>query len=119
MAVLDDTSTGAAKATVERMRLEAEGSGAAERRSAERTPFFGPAQIELDNGDVHSGFTRDLSTPGIGLLHPMAIEPGEITVHIPLQSGTLSQRTLILWCQDVGDGWYASGGRFVDAFAPR
>ena len=115
--VLDEESVGPAKVVAERVRLEAERGGVAERRSAERTPFFGPAKIEVEN-HTHPAFTRDVSLPGIGLLHRLPIEPGEITVHIPFPDGTLSQRTLILWCRDVGDGWYASGGRFLDALAP-
>jgi hypothetical protein len=115
---LNEESVEPAKTVIERLRLQAMGTEAAERRSAERTPFFGRAKIELDNRQYHPAFTRDISAPGIGLLHRVPIDPGEITVHIPFPSGTLAQRTLIVWCRDVGDGWYASGGRFLDALAP-
>jgi hypothetical protein len=116
--LLDPVFVSSAKDVVERMRRDADKTGAAERRSAERVPFFSAATIELKNGDSHAAFTRDISTPGIGLLHRLPIESGEVTVHIPFPSGMLAQRTLILWCQEVGEGWYASGGHFLDRLAP-
>jgi hypothetical protein len=115
--LLDPVLVSSAKDVIERLRRDAEKTGAAERRSAERVPFFSATTIELKNGDSHAAFTRDVSTPGIGLLHRFPIEPGEVTVHIPFANGMLAQRTLILWCQEVGDDWYASGGHFLDPLA--
>ncbi len=109
-----EDSKKSAQSAIERL-LKEQNESAAERRSAVRTPFFHPITIEVD-GRSHSGFTRDLSPPGIGLLHCMPLEAGEIVVHLPLQDRTLKQRTLIVWCRDVGEGWYASGGRFLDAY---
>jgi hypothetical protein len=115
---LDEQEAVSAKAVIERMRREAERSGVTERRSAERSPFFAPAQIELADGQCRAAFTRDVSTPGIGLVHRQSIEPGEITLRFAVPDGMLTQRTRIIWCREVGDGWYASGGRFVDPLAP-
>jgi hypothetical protein len=84
-----------------------------DRRRAQRMPFFREISIEVDGRQL-SAFSRDLSSKGIGLLHRTPVNPGEITVSIPWPGGMIRQRTLIVWCHDVGEGWYASGGRFVD-----
>lgn len=112
---LDEQFVKSAHQAAERVLREMKGPGGSDRRKAVRSPFFQPVTIELD-GRRFAGFTRDLSPPGIGLLHRMPLDPGEVTVHLDWAGGTLRQRTLIVWCRDVGEGWYASGGRFLDAY---
>jgi hypothetical protein len=87
------------------------------RRTELRLPYFGPVSVGLPNESSVSlpAFARDLSPGGIGLVHLMPIAPGEVTVALPLPSGKPVQLvTRILWCRDFGDGWYTSGGRFLD-----
>jgi hypothetical protein len=90
-----------------------------DRRAEPRKSYFGPVTIALDGApEVRlSAFARDLSPLGIGLVHIMPVQQGEVLVNLDLPSGSrISLRTEILWCKDFGDGWYASGGRFIDVY---
>lgn len=90
----------------------------AERRSDPRLPFFGPVTITLDDEAFprFSAFARDISHLGVGLLHIMPLECGEVIVNIRQGEGEkpVALRTQIMWCEDCGEGWYISGGRFLD-----
>ena len=93
-----------------------------ERCGEVRQPFFRPITIKsvAKRSKQFSAFARELSTSGIGLLHSMPVECGETIVTIPSQSGEkVSIRTEIVWCQPCGEGWYLSGGRFLEADAAR
>ena len=87
-------------------------------RDVARSPFFAPVSLILE-GDAfmrYSAFAHDISPFGIGLLHLMSIQPGEIVVVISRPGGgTLSLRTHIGWCLSYGEIWYRSGGRFLQA----
>jgi hypothetical protein len=90
--------------------------GVSDGRSAKRQPRFGPVKLFRPVGDQRyvSAFARDLSMEGIGLIHLVPLEPGQILMPLVLPSGR--QIVLIvelLWCRDYGSGWYASGGRFL------
>jgi hypothetical protein len=90
--------------------------GEFESRKAPRICFFGPATISLpdSNSQLLSAFARDVSATGIGLVHLMPIDRGDVIVTLSLPSGRLvSLRTEILWCRNYDNGWYSSGGRFV------
>lgn len=90
---------------------------ACERRMEERTPYFGPVTIShLQAPEIGlSAFVRDVSPSGIGLVHLMPLKRGAVLIDLPLLFGTsIKLRTEILWCRDYENGWYASGGRFVD-----
>ena len=95
--------------------------GGAERRAATRSPFFGPVDIGFDGAEFprFSAFARDISPLGVGLLHLMPLECGEVVVTLRREGqAPLALRTQIIWCEDCGEGWYASGGRFLDVVAP-
>ncbi len=88
-----------------------------DRRDATRQSYFGPVTLHLDGADhlQFSAFARDVSPLGIGMVHIMPVEKGEVIVALQLPSGaTVKLLTEIVWCKDFGDGWYASGGRFLD-----
>jgi hypothetical protein len=88
-----------------------------DRREAPRQSYFGPVTLYLDGApNVQlSAFARDVSPLGIGLVHIMPVKQGEVVVSLRLPSGdSIKLRTEIVWCKDFGDGWYASGGRFID-----
>ncbi len=102
---------------VNRVLSRSRPAGGSERRTATRSPFFGPVTITLDDDEFpqFSAFARDISHLGVGLLHVMPLECGEVVVRI--QRGDdepLALRTQIIWCEDCGEGWYISGGRFLD-----
>jgi hypothetical protein len=49
----------------------------------------------------------------------MPIREGEVVISLELPSGSsITLRTEIVWCKNFGDGWYASGGRFIDLVGP-
>jgi hypothetical protein len=88
-----------------------------ERRTEERIAYFAPVTVGLlESPQVGMpAFVRDLSLSGIGLVHLMPLKRGEVVVDLPLPRGSsVKLRTEILWCRDYEDGWYASGGRFLD-----
>jgi hypothetical protein len=92
-----------------------------ERRRENRVPFFGPVSVSLADasGASLSAFARDISLGGIGLVHLMPLPPGEVLIGVTLPSGRcISLRTYVAWCRDYGDGWYASGGRFLGVSSP-
>lgn len=84
-----------------------------EYRQAIRYSFF--RTITISDGDkTFSGFSREVSETGIGMLHNAELSSGEVEVTIPTQQGySVRLRTRVVWCAPCGDGWYISGGEFV------
>jgi hypothetical protein len=84
-----------------------------ERRSEQRYPLFRRATL-FRRGQRFSAFTRDISVAGIGLLHGVELQPGEIEVSIAGERGYgVRVRAAVVWCRYCGDGWYISGARFL------
>ncbi len=105
---------------VVRLLLDDAREGADERRVERREPFFQPVALVAgeDQRRQFSVFSRDISATGIGLLHCMAVEPGEVLLTIPCKScGKVRIRSRIVWCRPCGEGWYMSGARFLEPVA--
>jgi hypothetical protein len=86
----------------------------ANRRLMKRYPFFRQATITIGGSTTLSAFSRDISPSGVGLLHSMPLEPGQVTVKLAWGKGSqIDVRTEIRWCRAAGEGWYLSGGRFL------
>jgi hypothetical protein len=95
---------------------EAEMSAAAERRLRRRYPFFRAVTIAVgdDEGRELSGFCRDISPAGIGLLHRVPVREGSVIVRLPALRGRhFNIGVEIEWCTPGGAGWYLSGGKFA------
>jgi hypothetical protein len=85
-----------------------------DRRSEVRFPLFRPVSIQTDDGRMLAAFCREISTFGIGLVHDAELKLGAVEISISTQQGyAIRVRTHIIWCESCGEGWYASGGRFV------
>jgi hypothetical protein len=87
-----------------------------EQRRQDRTPYFCPVTLKFDDDTPYrfSAFTREICSSGVGLLHPMDIKPGEVTVTFrPYPNEVIRLAVQIHWCQPCGEGWYISGGTFV------
>lgn len=88
-----------------------------ERRACGRTPFFYPAVFRLNENDTHqySGFIRDVSPVGLGLLHGTPMDRKVIAVTTQFRDDPpVSVRLKIAWCRPCGEGWFISGGHFVE-----
>lgn len=87
-----------------------------ERRAVRRLPYFGPVTLSLqaDSRTRFSAFARDISGDGIGLVHCAAVPTGEVVVTLSGEDTPIQLRTEIVWCRNYGNGWFASGGRFLD-----
>jgi hypothetical protein len=95
--------------------------GRLDARAVPRKSYFGAVTVCLCGAPDPklSAFARDISPLGIGLVHTRPIESGEVIVTLDLPSGgSVRLRTEIIWCKSFGDGWYASGGRFIDVLPP-
>lgn len=90
-----------------------------ERRSEPRTPFFQPATLAYRYREDQPipVFTRELSNSGIGLLHAVPLERGEVAITIGNQDNAVTFRAYILWCKACGP-WYLSGGQFLGVLSP-
>jgi hypothetical protein len=86
-------------------------------RAEQREPFCRPVTLTFSRGNLRrvTGFCKDISPTGIGLLHCMAVDPGEVVLTIPsVAAGILHVRSEILWCAPCRRGWYLSGARFLE-----
>lgn len=90
-----------------------------ERRSVSREPFFRAVTVEVDHQggpQQLSGFSRDISPKGIGLLHNFPLQPADevvLTIHSE-NLGKIRVRSQIMWCSPCTEGWHLSGARFLE-----
>ena len=87
-----------------------------ERREDPRHPLFAPVSLCIMDqpGLLMSAFSREISCSGIGLLHVMPIEKGQVgKVSIKVEEKQMFMTAECVWCRPVGDGWFLSGWRFV------
>ncbi len=116
MATLLDSSE-TISATIYDILLEARDSFEKETRSEMRYPYYRPLLIKAGDA-LRSGFSREISQTGIGLLHRYELLRDEVLVTIASgQSYSVNLRTQILWCHPLGEGWFVSGGEFLDVAA--
>lgn len=93
---------------------EAKQAATKERRLEERIPYFRPVSIAV-NGHNYTAFSREISSSAIGLLHIMELPLDVVEVSISTESGHRGALPVrIRWCESCGEGWYISGGEFVD-----
>jgi hypothetical protein len=100
-----------------RMALQELVADQRETRRERRLPYFGAATVcPMASPTVKlSAFVRDLSPSGIGLVHFMPLNVGEVVVTLEISRGrSVAMLTEIVWCRDFNEGWFASGGKFVD-----
>lgn len=88
------------------------------RRAQTRHTFFSPVTFRTDDYPtrLQTGFSRDLSAGGIGMIHGMPIEAGtQAVITIVTPEAHLAKSAEAVWCRPAGDGWYLSGWRFTTA----
>jgi hypothetical protein len=100
------------------LQLFDEAKAAMEERMVDnRTPFFGPVSIAIEEDGQQwqfSGFSREVSPSGIGLLHNMPLDSGDVVVvTIPRRMVPDTRfQCKLRWCEPCGEGWYISGAEF-------
>ncbi len=93
---------------------EARANEKLECRDTVRYSFFRPVVVHVGSFSF-SAFSREVSEIGIGLLHNVDLPQGPVDVCIPTdQEYSVRIRTDILWCSPIVEGWYISGGKFID-----
>ncbi len=88
-----------------------------ERRDKHRKTFIRPVRIVFGDRpqEFLSGFTRDLSDGGIGLMHRFDVETGDhalISIN-RLWDGPVTFKCKACWCAAGASGWYQSGWQIV------
>jgi hypothetical protein len=84
------------------------------RRSASRSCLSRPAMIILESGDRLFARSRDISTGGIGLSHGRALPLGPMKMNVDMGGeGYMQIRAKILWCRQLCEKSYISGGEFL------
>jgi hypothetical protein len=89
-----------------------------ERRSSERIPCFRNLTIYQDDesGPIPA-VVRDISENGIGLVHEVPLDPGEVVLRIPVaDQRVVCARVKLAWCRAAMKHCYVSGGPFIEAF---
>lgn len=85
---------------------EIEQSNVEHARVAQRFDITIPGEVETKDGRNIPVRLRDLSPTGIGLFHYGALEVGEVTVTLAVNSYSIALK----WCVHVKDKLYMSGG---------
>ena len=87
---------------------------ATDRRGDVRFAFFRPVTIQTAQNKQLEAFSREISESGIGLVHNFPLPLQDVELRISHEHGyTIRVRARILWCQECGQGWYITGGKFV------
>ena len=89
-----------------------------EGRKHRRVSFSRATTIYFDGEPVPvPAMIRDISLDGIGLLHVIPIDPGEVTLRILSECGkTICARVNIRRCCELIRHYYASGGEYIRVF---
>ncbi len=95
-------------------------SHGSERRAARRYPY--PYLVQLtpvgDDGVTAAGRTivvvgKHLSESGLGFYHPGPLPYRRMVVLLETAGASLAFLIDVAWCRFLKQGWYESGGRFV------
>ena len=75
------------------------------------TPSFREVRLLSDDGEVDygSGFSRDLTPKGLGVMHQAAIPDEFIRIEVDTTNGMVACRGRVVWSRSIGGGWFFSG----------
>jgi hypothetical protein len=116
------TLQGSLHQVVDQLVAEERECGPGERRSAHRQPFMRPVSVHprREPGTVWQAFSKNVSSQGLGLVTPHAVEIGTIAklgIH-----RTVGPAVHLLaecrWCDTFGDGWFVHGWNFINVARP-
>lgn len=78
-----------------------------------RYPFIRPVLIQVDKSN-YPGLSREISRTGIGLMHQADLKAVQCCLVIPMGDDSVSQIPIrVVWCKQLGDGWFISGAQFL------
>ena len=88
-----------------------------DRRSVHRTPFVRPVTVKIMGGDEKCpiSFSKNISPAGTALILEDALPEGTVAT-LAIHSQTAQQvhiRSELRWCEPFGNGWHATGWRFI------
>lgn len=103
-------------AAVDQLLKENQASLLRERRASSRTTFTRPVTIVAGRKPPTIGFSRDISSQGLGVIDQIEWTKGtiaEIEIH-SLFGRNVTVRAEVRWCDSFGTGWYVTGWHFLD-----
>jgi hypothetical protein len=118
MAKHDDVNAGdkLSEEALQNLLVSAREGNMAERRIDPRFPYFAPVTLRpaaaIDR--PQTAYARELSQGGIGLLHYVPFEVGQVfQIAVQDEAFNWKKRCEVSWCKPAGDGWFVSGCRFI------
>lgn len=100
---------------IDGLLMEAQRAALAERRTEARHALVRPVQISLSREDGCSGFSKNLSKQGIGVIVDRDLAVGTIatlSIH-SLSSQPVHLKCELRWSDPFGKGWWLSGWKFL------
>lgn len=105
---------------IDGLLMEAQRAALAERRTEARHALVRPVQISLSGADGCSGFSKNLSKQGVGVIVDRELLIGTIatlSIH-SLSSRPVHLKCELRWLDPFGKGWWLSGWKFLGIAPP-
>lgn len=105
---------------IDRLLLESQRAKLAERRTEARHELVRPVKIFFGNTDSCSGFSKNLSKQGIGVILDRELSVGMIaalSIH-SLTSASVNLKCELRWIDPFGKGWWMAGWKFLCVAPP-
>jgi hypothetical protein len=92
-----------------------------ERREEPRFVFSSPVRLRRRDTSrrIVRAYSREISRSGIGILTETPLVVGDLyCLTVDHAGGPLLLEAQVVWCREVGDGWYHAGCRFISETTP-
>lgn len=100
---------------IDRLLLESQRAKLAERRTEARHELVRPVKVFFGSNDSCSGFSKNLSKQGIGVIVDRELSVGTIaalSIH-SLTSQPVNLKCELRWIDAFGKGWWMVGWKFL------
>lgn len=105
---------------IDGLLLESQRAKLAERRTEARHELVRPVKVFFGRNDSCSGFSKNLSKQGIGIIVDRELPVGTIatlSIH-SLTSHPVNLKCELRWIDRFGKGWWMIGWKFLSVAAP-
>ncbi|MEP3479306.1 MAG: PilZ domain-containing protein [Fuerstiella sp.] len=105
---------------IDRLLLESQRAKLAERRTEARHELVRPVNVLWGSNDSCSGFSKNLSKQGIGIIVDQELSVGTIaclSIH-SLTSQPVNLKCELRWIDPYGKGWWILGWKFLSIAPP-